>query len=132
MICIVAPLRGEFEAVVFTPPPGGSGLLCMAAGGIPLPGSFAFRGSFKVHFSSAGGGESLHRRTPRNAREMPGSSYYRVLFVWMSGLKLLLSFLVHRSVQRFTASGSPTEGFIHPRAKNGFELSRPSSERRLS
>ena len=97
LIAAVAVVRQNFTAGFFVRALDWTGILCIVVGCFSLFGSFATRGSFEVQFSRSAGNESLGRRSARDAKDMLGSFYYLVFFVWTGGLQLLLSMAIHSS-----------------------------------
>ena len=97
LIAAVGFARGEVTAAFFARAFEWSGFTCVLFGCLSLLGSFVSRGSFEVQFSRSAGSEGLHRRSARDVRDMLGSFYYLVFFVWTGGLQLFLSMLIHRS-----------------------------------
>lgn len=97
LIAAVALVRQNFSAEYFLRALDWTGIVCIFLGCFSLFGSFAARGSFDVQFSRSAGPESLGQRSARDAKDMLGSFYYLVFFIWTGGLQLLLSMVIHYS-----------------------------------
>ena len=95
LIAAVGLARGEMTAAFFVRALDWTGLVCIVIGCICVLGSFASRGSFEVQYSRSAGSEDLQRRSARDVRDMLGSFYYLIFFVWTGGLQLFLSMRVH-------------------------------------
>ena len=99
LIISVGLVRGELTAGYVVRALDTCGFICILLGCLSVLGSFASRGSFEVQYSRTAGNEGLDRRAARDFRDMLGSFYYLILFVWTGGLQLLLSMLIYRSVR---------------------------------
>jgi len=103
LLCIAVLIAGiglvkvEMTAAFFVRALDVSGFACILLGCLSLLGSFASRGSFEVQFSRSVGAENLEARMARDVKDMLGSFYYLILFVWTGALQLLLSALIHRT-----------------------------------
>ena len=95
LIAAIGLARQNFTAAYFVRAIDLAGIVCILIGCISMFGSFASRGSFDVQFSRSAGSEALDRLSARYVKDMLGSFYYLVLFVWTGGLQLLLSMVIH-------------------------------------